>query len=339
MKRNRGVLVVVAVMALCGLAAEGMKLFQPPRERSPRPVIEEKSGLVPPGSSLRICTYNIEHFSDGINDGEHTEELALQQARLAAAILEKVNPDILVLQEMENVQALRLLNGAFKNPYPLGYISTFRDRKGNVDPLNIAVLSRVPLIHVREILFQWMEWPVPPRGSLAFSVDLEPGRRLQVYAVHLKSNFGDSAKNQVQRSKALEAVASDAQQRMAEKPEITWEVVLAGDMNVDPENPEFKDDLSLAGLDGWIDLWKGRPMEERMTIPTRFGDPALEFPPAAFDRVYVLPELTSFPWRVKSLDRLPEGVATKDVTIKPGREGHVSDHYPVFLDIERGPQD
>ncbi len=45
-------------------------------------------------------------------------------------------------------------------------------------------------------------------------------------------------------------------------------------------------DPSLKPLSDWKDLWRGRPLAERTTLPTRYGDPKLEFPPACFDRLF-----------------------------------------------------
>ena len=83
-----------------------------------------------------------------------------------------------------------------------------------------------------------------------------------------------------------------------------------------------------------MDLWAGRPLEERITIPARRGDPDLEFPSACFDRMIVSPALTRAPWKVGKIEVLPRGVDTENVFSRVGEnEIHASDHYPVYVDI------
>ena len=203
-------------------------------------------------------------------------------------------------------------------------------------PLNLAVLSRVPLKEVRQIAFDTLARSGrPPRGVLVVQVDLGQGSELLIYGVHLKSNFGDAARNQAQRMKAMEIVREDYELMKKRHPKVRWEVVVAGDMNVDPDTEQFRADPSLSPFEDWHDLWRGRPIEERTTCPTRYGDPALEFPPAAFDRMLVSPALMQPPWQALPLTALPAGTCTNLVTVLPGQSGHVSDHYPVYLDLRR----
>jgi endonuclease/exonuclease/phosphatase family metal-dependent hydrolase len=287
---------------------------------------------------LRISTYNLEHFGDGKDDGpSNTLELARAHAQGAAAIIDQINSDFAIFQEVENPAALRLLNQSLSRPYPFGYMTEYRDKKGELDPLNIAVLSRVPLKNVREIAFDSMSKATrPPRGVLVVQVDLGHGHELLIYGVHLKSNYGDAARNQAQRIKAMEIVRADFEQMKARNPKVHWEAVVAGDMNVDPDTEQFRADPSLTPFKDWNDLWRGRPIEERATCPTRYGDPALVFPPAAFDRMLVSPEVAKTPWVASPLTALPMGTYTNQITVLPGQNGHVSDHYPVYLDIRRG---
>jgi hypothetical protein len=104
---------------------------------------------------------------------------------------------------------------------------------------------------------------------------------------------------------------------------------------VDPDQEQFATDPSFSSLSGWVDLWRGRPVEERITLPTRVGDPTLLFPPATFDRFFVSASLQEPPWVAGRPYVLQQGVDTNNVLSLPGENGHVSDHYPVYLDIVR----
>jgi hypothetical protein len=107
-------------------------------------------------------------------------------------------------------------------------------------------------------------------------------------------------------------------------------------MNVDPASEAFADDRSLEPLRGWIDLWAGRPLHERATLPTRYGEPALQFPPRAFDRFIVSPDLETPPWTVGRAWVHREGVDIKNVHASGGDSNtQVSDHYPICVEVRQ----
>lgn len=287
------------------------------------------------GPRIRIGTYNLENFSDGAGDGTaRTEAAARRQATEAAALVARFDPDILIVQEVENARALAWLNEGFARPYPVAYLTRFGDG-GHPVKLNIGVLSRLALDGAVEIDFGPLSGPAaPPRGILRFAVPVGADRHVLVYGVHLKSNYGDGQRNQAKRAAALRVVAEDLLRLTEADPATFREALVMGDMNVDPDNAEFAADDSLAPLDGFHDLWRGRGLAERTTVPTRHGDPYREFPPAAFDRILVAEDLLRAPWRADAPQALAAGVNTADADALPGRDGaHVSDHYPVYVDL------
>jgi endonuclease/exonuclease/phosphatase family metal-dependent hydrolase len=304
-----------------------------------RPAVEVLADwpqVQPPKTQIRLATYNVQDFLDGVDDGTNrTPEQAALHARMAARILEEISPDVLVAQEMEGAESVRLLNAQFRRPYPLAYVTDFAQQGKR--PLNIAVLSRIAVEGARTIELGYMEGPGrPPRGVLSFMVPLDASRRLLVYGVHLKSNFGEAARNQAKRYHAMKVVAEDAECTRRMFPHYTWEAVVIGDTNVDPDDPQFAGDPSFEPLAGWADLWRGRPLAERVTVPTRYGDPTLEFPPCTFDRVFASPDLLEPPWVIGAPKALPKGVDTQNVfTVGGQSEVHVSDHYPVYVDIRQ----
>lgn len=291
----------------------------------------------PPGPRVRVALYNIENFTDAVDDGpDRTPELFQAQARWAAGHLAEIDADLVFVLEIENATALRALNDALPRPYPSGYVTQLGDGAQDRPKLNLALLSRLPLADVRELDFGPLQGAGrPARGSLRATVDLGDGHRLVVYSAHLKSNFGYRPRNMYQRRHALQLITRDAKALVQQDPALKWELLVVGDMNVDPELPEFARDWSLSPLRGWKDLWRGRPIHERMTIPTRYGDAALEFPPACFDRIYAGADLTNFPWVAQGAGSVQKGTHTKNVKVLPGQEGHVSDHFPVYVDLVR----
>ncbi|HMP76679.1 MAG TPA: hypothetical protein PKE12_10335 [Kiritimatiellia bacterium] len=285
---------------------------------------------------VRVAFYNIEHFTDAEGDGpDRTLERATTQARGAAALVDEIRPDILLIAEIENAASLRMLNDVLAEPFPFGWVTKFGDGSQNEDKLNNALLSRVPPLEVLELDYGPLQGRGrPPRGALRATFDLGGDHRLVVYAIHLKSNFGNRSRNMHLRKNALQFLADDARE-LSKDESIRWEFLVLGDVNVDPEQGEFAGDWSLNPLRGWRDLWRGRPLHERTTVPTRYGDPALEFPPAAFDRIYAGGDATNAPWRAGEAEVLQRGTNTRNVKALPGVDGHVSDHYPVWVDVVR----
>ena len=312
-----------------------------------KPVLAPEDGTPAPAvpARLRVATYNLEHFTDGRHDGpERTPEVFMTHARDAAAIIAEADPDVLVLQEIENGRTLEFLNEQFERPYAYIYISKLRQTSGENERLNLALLSRLRPRNVRQLGFYNLGGKGrPARGSLAAEFDLGDGSSLLVYDIHLKSNFGEMPRNQAQRAIALHQIAADAvSEKLQNDPDPT-SVLILGDTNVDPDTEAFADDPSLEPLAGsYVDLWRGRPIEERTTIPTRLpgetGDPLLVFPPAAFDRIFASKNLAANgPWRVSPPQTIQKGTDTANNLTQPGLNGHVSDHHLAYVDLTRNP--
>ena len=294
---------------------------------------------------IRVATYNLEHFTDGIGDEpERTPEAFIAHARGAAEIISEANPDILVLQEIENGRTLEFLNAQFEHPYDYIYISKLLHSSGEREKLNLALLSRLSPSRVRQLGFYNLEGTGrPTRGTLCAEFDLGPDFSLLVYALHLKSNFGEAPKNQAQRAIALHHIAADAISETLQNMPRSTATLLLGDTNVDPDTPQFADDPSLAPLAGaYEDLWRGLPIEERTTIPTRQAGPAgdtnLVFAPSAFDRVFASRNVaTGALWRVSKPVSIQRGTDTLNNLTQPGFNGHISDHFLVYVDLMKTP--
>lgn len=325
---------------VCGLAVGAEEFFTYsgyPLRQVPAEVTNNLVIAQPVGDRLRVASYNTEHFTDGLDDGpERTAEMVRQQAAGVARLVDRIAPDVLVMQEIENAQSVRALNERLAQPFPVAYITHLGEESQSSDKLNLAVLSRVPVLEPRELDFGPLTGPGrPTRGLLRFALELGGDRRLLVYVLHLKSNFGNKPRNIAQREAALRILREDADALARKQPQYQWEMMALGDTNVDPEVPEFALDTSFRPLADWVDVWRGHPMPARASMPTRRGDPALEFPPATFDRIFVSPALTNSPWVVRGPGVLQEGCDTNNVFSLPGAGIHTSDHFPVYIDLTR----
>jgi len=317
--------------AQSNLTYTGEVLLDPPKEAWSYP-----SKASPVGDRVRVAFYNIENFTDGEGDGpDRTEERIQAQARGAAELIDEMDADVLILSEVENVAAIKILNRALAKPYPFGWISAYGAEDWKNQKMNEAVLSRFPATELMELDFGHLAGSGrPTRGILRAGFDLGDGHELVVYGAHLKSNYGYRPRNISQRNNAMQIMAKDAR-ALQKKSAGKVELLLLGDTNVDPEVPEFAGDWSMDPIRSWADLWLGKPLHERTTIPTRYGDPAKEFPPASFDRIYAGGDATVTPWVVGAPGVLQRGVNTKNVNALPGEDGHISDHFPVWVDLHR----
>ena len=197
----------------------------------------------------------------------------------------------------------------------------------------MALLSRLHPQRVRQLSFHALPYPGrPSRGVISAEFALDDLTTLLSYGMHLKSNFGEAPNNRAQRTIALHHTAADAVNvALRNQPRQTVTLML-GDTNVDPETEQFADDPSLTPLAGaYLDLWLGRPLEERTTIPTReageTGDPLLVFPPAAFDRVFASRNLGGADaWLVQPPQVIQKGTDTTNNLTPPGVNGR---HRPL----------
>jgi len=300
--------------------------------------IELAASPVVGADRLSISFYNIEMFSDGIKDGKaRTAALVGNQATNAARIINRINPDIILISEIENGSALEILNRALPVPYPCGHVGDFATGSGRQERMNIGMLARFKPVSVHEIDFGPLTGPGrPTRGLFRAVFDLDDRHSLVVYACHLKANFGgDKAKNYSQRVNAMRLLQDDATRVMADASR-TWEVLVFGDFNTDPLIPEFADDPTLSVLDGWSDLWAEHPEAGSIfSVPTRIGEPGREFPPVLFDRVLAHGNTRESPWHVSRPRVLAEGTDTGNSRALPGEGIHVSDHYPIVVELAK----
>lgn len=328
---------MLVLLLVARVAADEFTYSGQPRIEVPATAWSRPDQTQPIGDRIRLAAYNIENFTDGINDGpDRTPEAMRHQAKQAAKLLNEIGPDIILVMEVENAASLSALNDFLDKPMSEARITVLGDGSNSDVKMNLGIMSRYPVLRSQETDFAPLLGPgKPARGFLRAEIDLGASHRLVLYAVHLKSNFGHRPRNIAQRKAAMEIIVADARSLADSDSGILWEMLIAGDTNVDPELPEFAGDVSLKPLGGWKDLWRGRPIRERTTVPTRYGDPALEFPPACFDRLFVSEQLLKSPWRVGSPSVLQKGVNTQRIAEKVNESDYVSDHYPVYIDLIR----
>jgi endonuclease/exonuclease/phosphatase family metal-dependent hydrolase len=221
-------------------------------------------------------TWNIEWFPGRQPNAGHHE----RREHMAAAreVVEKLDPDILLLQEIEGwPSAMELVSGI--PGMHVHVVSQFFESSQN-----LVIASKLPLDSA------WFEpWKdatpnTPPRGFAFAALQLAENRFLLLYTVHYKSNLGNAVSNFAKRQQASRQLLEHAA-RMAEIYSARGKTVLliGGDFNSSLDDPQFASDLSVramkkAGLD-WVH--EEIPFNERITWPAR--EP---FADTCFDHIF-----------------------------------------------------
>lgn len=203
---------------------------------------------------MRLATFNVENlfsryrFVAGIDplmaaqEGFTAEDLRHRIAdpeakHLTAELILLLQADVLALQEVEDMSTLRRFRDRYlggRAAYPHLVVIEGNDSRS----INVGVLSRLPIVHVRS----WQHLTDPVNGQLLFSrdcleVDIEvaAGRALTLFVNHFKSmrdDIGDGgrARTRALRQRQCEAVKAIVQQRFGEHAgDHAW--VVLGDFN------------------------------------------------------------------------------------------------------------
>lgn len=261
-------------------------------------------------------------------------------AAIAARILE-MDVDVLAVQEVENIEALRTFNReALGGLYPNAIVI-----EGN-DPrlIDVGLLSKYPVGQV--VSHQTAPDPAEPvrrifgRDLLRADI-LTPSRSrrlLSIYNTHMKSNFVDRTEHRTEEARAAARVrANDRRRRQAQvtrdliaaetRPNSRF--VLLGDMNDDPDSDHLAPmvDSSLGLVDALTEVSETRPSKAESLGPQpgpRWTNRHKESgqPPRhrLFDQIWLSP----------SLERRLDG-AHIDRRTRHGGDG--SDHDPAWVSL------
>jgi endonuclease/exonuclease/phosphatase family metal-dependent hydrolase len=203
--------------------------------RKPKPVDPEK--FLAEGGSIFVLGYAVEDVSV-IGDA---------QRKSTAKVILANEPDVVALQEVENMEALKQFNRRYlKRAYPYQMLIDANDPR----LIDVAVLSRLPIVHVRTHQFDPDE-----EGDLIFSrdcleVDVQApsGEVLTLFVNHFKSQIGGGGERRLKQAKR---VAEIVQERFGNDLR-GGDFAVVGDLNSGPETPELAPLLGLPGLENVI---------------------------------------------------------------------------------------
>lgn len=242
-------------------------------------------------AAVVVGTWNGNWFPSG--RAEHRAHPDVEAATITAAAkmlangLKSVDPAgtndvILCLNEIRGPKvASNLVAQIGRKGLRVAVISRYR-RRDRFDQQQDVIATTLPVAEVH-----WSKWKVagkstPPRGYAFAAVVIDPATTANVYAVHLKSNYGATTEEirAANRAKRTLAIAQVVEQEKPKRGRPKRPVLIAGDMNADRWRKEFKEEKLFGLLEeaGFANTLALLPEGKRGTHPSRsYGNSALDY--------------------------------------------------------------
>jgi endonuclease/exonuclease/phosphatase family metal-dependent hydrolase len=259
---------------------------------------------------IRVTTWNLEWFPNG-SPREAPPEKQAERIQAAADVLRKLDPDILLLQEMRDYDACARLGEAIHpGLYQVAICSAFKGGKQQE-----AIVAKIPAQAAWSESWKAMEGIDPPRG-FAFAWFKIGNEDIGVYSLHLKSNLVTHGNTEIETAQNIRKREVSIQQLLGHIHDIIGTVipsikalVIGGDFNTNHDQAMFVAEKTLNTLTSaaYQSVFEGIPFGQRITHPGSHG-----FPDATFDYLFG-----------KNV-RIGKPVITQT---------NVSDHLPVTCDV------
>ena len=242
-------------------------------------------------AAVVVGTWNGNWFPSG--RAEHRAHPDVEAATVTAAAkmlaggLKTVDPAgtndiILCLHEIRGIQAASdLVAQIGRKNLRVAIVSAYR-RRDRFDQQQDVIATTLPVAEAH-----WSKWKVagretPPRGYAFAAVVIDPATTANVYAVHLKSNYGATTKEiaALNRAKRTRSIAQLVEQERKKRGRPSRPVLIAGDMNADRWRKEFANEEMFGILEqaGFANPLADLPPKVRGTHPSRrHGDSALDY--------------------------------------------------------------
>lgn len=187
------------------------------------------------GSVLKIATYNVENLFDLKKDGHEYKEYIPNtiskwnqknydiKLKNISKVIKDINADIIALQEIESLEALKDLRFQLKRDGVYYQYYKIANKKNTT--VKVALLSKIPFVYTKEInVISSYKY----RNILEAKFNIN-GNDLYVFANHWKSKAGPESMRIVSAKKLLQRIKEIGEDK---------NIVLAGDFNSDYE--EYK---------------------------------------------------------------------------------------------------
>ena len=255
-------------LALLSRAGSSARLPQPGR-----------STTVSPGS-LTIAFWNVQWFPGRHPDASRREQT--RQIRAVQADIAQLDPDIVGLEEVRDAAAAGIAVQPLSG-FKVDVCANFPPREGQDVAQEVAITSRLQPLSAWTELWHRNGAMWPPRG-FAFAVyEVAPRQLLMVYALHLKSNYGEIQENVLMRQESMRQLSSHIKAMEAAYARLGNSIwIIGGDFNTSLDDNRFAGETTLRGLleRGFAWIWQDVPSASRVTLPPSGG-----FPAACFDHI------------------------------------------------------
>ncbi|MCG3123630.1 MAG: hypothetical protein GIKADHBN_02051 [Phycisphaerales bacterium] len=298
-----------------------------------------KQAKARPVGAVRIASYNVENLFDDKDDpalsGQYEDNgqtKADNELRGAAAAIRQIDADVLALQEVESLDAVKWFRDGWLKDLGYQYVASID--AGDERGIEQAVLSRFPISGTRN----WLKAPLegthpdkapdaepgtpmtlhrsPVRVEIALPVEGGGSQPLTLYVVHHKSGAKSAYWREAEAKKVVELLKQD----QAENPGVP--VAILGDFNATPDQPTFQTYLTGGLIDVFADRVEGDPAwvthESGRAIDHILANEAFVKHIAAGSHFVM---------------GVPARPAGADWRTTPPPEGYGSDHYPVVVDL------
>lgn len=221
----------------------------------------------PAERTVRVLTWNTRNLFNARRDSPEVASEAISPAEQylsklegIAAVLREAEPDVILLQEVENETVTADL--AARLPWPVHHDTSLGNDPRGID---LAVLSRHPITRVVSHAADRLGGGLGPGSHQHFARDCHEvhleigGRPWIVLGIHFKSGRGDHSRRK--RAAEAERTRQIADDLRFARPELR--LLIAGDFNAEPDAPELE---PLAEYPG---VARHAPAERRATL----GDP------------------------------------------------------------------
>jgi len=247
-------------------------------------VVGQALGQSPEPAKIRITTWNLEWFPNGSPHDAPPEKQA-QRIQAAADVLRKLDPDILLLQEMRDYDAcVRLGEAIHPSTYEVAICSAFKGAKQQE-----AIAAKIPAQAAWSEAWKSLEGVDPPRG-FTFAWFKIGDANIGIYSLHLKSNLITHGDKEIETAQNIRKREVSVQQLLLHIhhvietaiPSIKG-LIIGGDFNTNHDQAMFAAEKTLDTLTtaAYQNVFEGIPFEQRITHPGSHG-----FPDATFDYLF-----------------------------------------------------
>jgi len=230
--------------------------------------------------ALVVGTWNGEWFPSGRAEHRANEQVERAAIRAAGQMLREgisaVDPAgsedvVLCLNEIRDLEtAQALCSEVGLTNLSVAVVTAYR-RRDRFDQQQDVIMTTLPVAKANWSTWKTHKEATPPRGYAHADVVVSPAVTATVYAVHLKSNYGQTSEgiahtNRLKRAHAIEQLID---QEKPKRGKCKAPVIIAGDFNADRFSKSFAKETIFNSLEeaGFADAFEGVPAEGRLTLP------------------------------------------------------------------------